>query len=539
VINSEGKDILDFWCSNFEPRKNQVKALRFLEQSDKKFNVVEAPVGSGKSIVGMTYARWLNNGLGNAFILTPQIVLQEQYMKEKIKSPMSIATLKGAANYACKDFGSCDVGKKVNLVSDKDGNMKPGPCEKCPFTAAFARSKTVPLLVMNNAYAGAMLGFIKGIYEPRELIIFDEAHNLEQTLIGFGEVMITALQAEKHGLRLPATANVKGAFEWVTGPFFNAALDRFTELTQQLMRSNNIKIQKKLSKEVDVADRMVRRIDKFVNDNEQDYAEKFILIKDKMKLIFKPIFAKELLPQVFGYHAGQYLFMSSTISKEVLVEDFGIPENEIGYISLASEFDVDRRTVAYMPATKMNYGWDKPENKYKRDLMLEKIKMVLDMHTEHNGLIHTGSFAISKWLVDELEFNKTHVIHHHNTDDNGEGVKRGDAIDNFLISDKPSVLISPSITEGLDLKDGLGRFSIIAKLNFPSLADKWVKTRQELNQQWYARNASIGLIQGSGRVVRSPTDWGMTYILDESFETMLKYNRHLFPQWWLDSLVTL
>jgi len=36
--------------------------------------------------------------------------------------------------------------------------------------------------------------------------------------------------------------------------------------------------------------------------------------------------------------------------------------------------------------------------------------------------------------------------------------------------------------------------------------------------------------------VRHETDWGVSYILDSNFKWILKYNRHLFPQWFMDAV---
>ena len=68
------------------------------------------------------------------------------------------------------------------------------------------------------------------------------------------------------------------------------------------------------------------------------------------------------------------------------------------------------------------------------------------------------------------------------------------------------VLISPSLTEGLDLKEDLGRFSIFVKVPYPFLGDEWVKRRLELSDEWYQRQAFQNIVQGGGRVVRTPDD---------------------------------
>ena len=120
-------------------------------------------------------------------------------------------------------------------------------------------------------------------------------------------------------------------------------------------------------------------------------------------------------------------------------------------------------------------------------------------------------------------------FYHHNPE---SGDDRNAIIKAFQTDKKPTVLISPSITEGLDLVDELGRFAIFVKVPFPNMADNWIKRRMELSQEWYTRQTLINIIQGGGRIVRSKDDWGVTYILDASFEFLYNRSGRMIPEWW-------
>jgi len=62
--------------------------------SGKKYAIVEGPTGSGKSVIALTLGRLF----GNAFISTPQKMLQNQYMKDFSKY---LFELKGRVTYPC------------------------------------------------------------------------------------------------------------------------------------------------------------------------------------------------------------------------------------------------------------------------------------------------------------------------------------------------------------------------------------------------------------------------------------------------------
>jgi Rad3-related DNA helicase len=98
------------------------------------------------------------------------------------------------------------------------------------------------------------------------------------------------------------------------------------------------------------------------------------------------------------------------------------------------------------------------------------------------------------------------------------------------------VLVSPSSTEGLDLKDDLSRFQIICKIHWPYLGDKLVKSRMEKYRHWYAYQAVKSLIQARGRSIRTEEDYAVTYILDDAFDRLYSNNLRMFPKYFRRSL---
>ena len=97
-------------------------------------------------------------------------------------------------------------------------------------------------------------------------------------------------------------------------------------------------------------------------------------------------------------------------------------------------------------------------------------------------------------------------------------------------AEEPTVLLSPSMQEGVDLRGDYSRFQIICKVPFPYLGDKVVKKRMSKWPEWYSTQTAKTVIQAVGRSVRSEDDHAVTYILDEGWRYF--YNRHkeYFPQ---------
>jgi Rad3-related DNA helicase len=107
----------------------------------------------------------------------------------------------------------------------------------------------------------------------------------------------------------------------------------------------------------------------------------------------------------------------------------------------------------------------------------------------------------------------------------------------FYNSSKPLVLISPSLTEGIDLKDDLSRFCIICKMPYANLKDKWTRIRINEDQKWYMIKACTTLVQMTGRSIRSEQDFAKTYILDSDFLNLAKFGINTFPKWWQDAVI--
>ena len=104
-------------------RQQQQVALDFLNEAfineDKKFVILEAGTGVGKSAVGYCFASFMNaNTLSSAYFLTTQKILQEQYIKDfgAPKGPM--CSISSSSNYGCTFHANQTLSKeKMEMAS--------------------------------------------------------------------------------------------------------------------------------------------------------------------------------------------------------------------------------------------------------------------------------------------------------------------------------------------------------------------------------------------------------------------------------------
>ena len=516
----------------FEPRPIQTTALEWIQDQypDTKYFFVQAPVGSGKSLIGMTAAKWMAQQAGerynHSYILTPQRILQRQY--EQAFDKTMLASLYGKSNYTCRTRNTtCDIG----------GVLRP-PCNPCPYRTAKGKAIYAKNTVLN--YKIALLAFkYTGIFKRRPLIILDECHTVEEYLTEIDAAVITSGRAKTYGVKWEQHDQLEQAYQWTNEVYLPKVDMYLNDLDSELSHI----IHNEFAEPTDAELKKLRELNKLNEHVDtirevtikpiEEVNQLFVFVHDKETKKFKRLNGGYNFKRILNPYGDKFLFMSSTIlNYRGYCRDLDIDPEQSAYIDLTSEFKPESRPVFFMPQTKMNAQWNKPDNTLGRSKMISKIMEILEMHKDDSGIIHTGNFAIARWLVENLELSAPQKIYHHNPE---SGDDRNSVIDAFQADPKPAILISPSITEGLDLKDDLARFAIIVKCGFPYLGDQWIKRRMQLSKEWYNRRTVINIIQGAGRIVRSKEDWGNTYILDTSWQYLYNQTQDHIPQWWKDA----
>ena len=530
------RSMFDAWkrvLPKYEPRTSQREVMEWINDlpPEKKYIMVEMPVGGGKSPLAIAFSSYINNKHGSSFILTPQKTLQRQY--EQSFEDHILASVYGRSNYTCEPKNTnCDVG----------GDIKPA-CNGCPAKAAREIALASPNMVLNYAIALTYFKYLSHKIPARDVMIFDECHTLESHLVEFGSIDITEKKCKNYGVRFKKPKDTDSALDWIRDVYIKAVETTVYKLRQQIkamddrpdikLSKEDIKLIKNYKSSVDHLEALVTlmSLDRGLID------KKYVLMTDKTYFKFKELFGKNIFKHLVLPKANRFLFLSSTIlNKDEFCKDLGIDPSEAAFISVDSEFNVENREVIYKPVTKMNYGWNTPERMGERKRMIKVINHILGHHSDQSGIIHSGSFQIADWLLRDIKTD--HEVIHHNPDSD---MTRDEVIDYYLENSekRPILLVSPSVTEGMDLLGDKGRFAIIAKVPYPFLGDAWVKRRMQLSKDWYNRQTITGIIQGCGRVVRSKDDWGQVYILDESFAYLYKQTVKIIPQWWKDGLVVL
>jgi Rad3-related DNA helicase len=214
------------------------------------------------------------------------------------------------------------------------------------------------------------------------------------------------------------------------------------------------------------------------------------------------------------------VLLSATINKHDIY-DLGLDDRRVLYIDTNSPIPPASRSVVYEPAAKMSHALlDEAV-----PLLAEKIEVLLDRHAD-SGVIHC-TYAVAARLRSRLPSSR--LIWHTRED-------KQRRYEEFRNDRTGRVLVACGMYEGIDLPHDLGRWQAITKIPYLSLGEAAVRHKLGLRPEWYQWEAAKGIIQASGRICRTPTDTGMTYILDRNWEMLYGKGSSLFPGWFREAL---
>lgn len=534
--------------AKYKPRKEQKEALNFIEaeyQKNKlnKFFLLNLPVGSGKSHLALMIADWYKknvNKLAKVDIITNSKLLQDQYSNEY----ESISDLKGKDNYECEQYScSCAQGAEFNRLNKTS-------CESCPYTSA-KESFISGNISLTNFY----LYILYAIYNPKLLesrdsrvLIVDEAHEFDDVMSDFITIKVTENMvkrfkfADEYSImkQLKAVTSISNYVDFLK--YLNGEVLTTLESMEKGMSTSprnvkqdkrDLKINKLIGgKNSDVKTMQLAtdlrqlqlKIEIFLKEYKENpnnwVLETYYNEKVKQKeLSLEPIWAYDYLDKYVFSNYDMVILMSGTIlDKNLFCQLNGLDVSKAVYYSIRSPFNPKNRPIFYMPLGKMSYK--SKEETFKK--YIPYIKKLLDKYKNKKGIIHTNSFELAKWI--EQSIRDPRLIFH-------DSSNKDEMLKLHKESEEPTVIVSPSMDTGVSFDNDDARFQIIAKVPYPSLGSQKNKLRQSNNPDWYAWKTVSGLVQMSGRPVRSEIDYADTIILDGSFGDVIKHSSHFIPDW--------
>ena len=519
-----------------EPRTVQLDIIQNIEDAISKgykYIVLEAGTGTGKSAVATTLA----NIYGSAYILTMTKQLQHQYSKE-----FGFPIVKGRSNFSCLMGGSestCDMGVCKTTVNSKKffcpfsitkvpkltstlafedsfGNdIYYNSDNHCNYWEQKANAINSPITLMNYDYAILELNYVKH-FGTRSLLILDEAHNIENKLMNSLELTLSNQRLEKDIKRKISKETLKdGSVE-----------DWILELESLYESYQDVDLKDLPMNKVDRIRRTISRI-KLLRDHLEHEPKNWVIDSNEYSVSFKPLRVNKYAKDNLLKYGDICIFMSATIlSHKMFSKWLGLNPDEVYYIKVDSPFPPEKRPIILDLVGKMS------KNRIKKTApkTIHIINKILRKHNDEKGLIHSHSYKCSRFITQNIP--NARLISH-------TSANRQRVLDYFEKDSDPLVLVSPSMSEGVDLPYDKCRFQIIYKVPFPYLGDKQINLRQKRDKRWYAYKTVMTIMQAYGRGMRAEDDYCTTYVLDKDILMLFKspLYRSLIPDFFKEAIV--
>ncbi len=503
-------------------RPEQDTAMQFALDafnSDKRFVIIEAGTGVGKSAIGYTIAKTLDSP---SYFLTTQKILQEQYMKDF--GTLGMRSLKSSSNYRCQFYKSKDCSTSLREMKvSQDKRFKAACGGGCIYKKAKAAFVNEKLGVTNFAYFLAETMY-SGRLEPRDLLVVDEAHNVETELSKFIEITISEHFAKGVlKLKVPELKTTAQVIKWVR-EVYNPKLKSVKRFMESQIEKYSLGSQMdlfvSLAKRFELIDKHGCKVDRFLDVYDKENWVMNIGNTEKTgtrKFEFKPIDIAPFAEDYLFRSGKKVLMMSATImNKDAFCQVLGIEQSECEFISIPSPFPRENRPIIFSPVASMtmkNIDTSLPK-------LAEAVKAILAEHPKEKGIIHCHSYKIANYLKKNIRSRRL-LIH--------DSSNRDRILFKHTNGKQPTVLLSPSMSEGVDLKDDSSRFQILCKVPYPYLGDKLVSKRMRKWKWWYPLQTAKTIVQSVGRSVRSNSDHAVTYILDSNWGYFYEKNKDVFP----------
>ena len=517
-------------------RGNQEHALREIRDAFAAGNevvLVRAPTGSGKSLLARAVAGAARTTADaepaqatGAYYTTPQVSQLEDVADDDLLADLQV--IRGKSNYTCI------------LPGEETTPVNRAPCarergydcsvqHRCPYYSARAIASERPIAATTLAYFMRTAG--SELFRKRDVVVIDEAHGLAE----WAEMYAT----------IDLSARTVPVWDDVTVPNVRDADDslartvRFAEsLAGACDRAlEELRSRQELSPaEATRRDRLSERKSElaWLVRDARDPESPTTWVVDQPdgaggEISVVPLDPARYLKHTVWDRGNRFALLSATIlDKASFCRGVGLDPSTVALVEVGHTFPVESRPLFDTTCGKMTYD-HRAETAPK---IARLCVQLMAHHPAEKGLIHAHSYDIARRLADRFtDFGVGPRVRTHGRRDRDEQLQR------WLASDDPEVFVSVKMEEALDLAGDRCRWQVLCKAPYANTNDSRVARRLEDDQWgWYYRTALRTVIQACGRVVRSPDDYGATYLADSSLLELFDRAAGDVPPWFQDQI---
>ena len=495
--------------------------------------LVRAPTGSGKSLLARAVAGAARTTADaepaqatGAYYTTPQVSQLEDVADDDLLSDLQV--IRGKSNYTCI------------LPGEETTPVDRAPCarergydcsvrHRCPYYSARAIASERPIAATTLAYFMRTAG--SELFRQRDVVVIDEAHGLAEWAEMYATIDLSSRTVPVWDeVNVP---NVRDADD---------SLERTVRFAESLAGAcdralEDLRGRQELSPaEATRRDRLAERKSElaWLVRDARDPESPTTWVVDQPDGAGGDISVVPLDPARYLRHTvwdrgNRFALLSATIlDKESFCRGVGLDPSTVALVEVGHTFPVESRPLFDTTCGKMTYD-HRTETAPKVARLCVRL---MAHHPGEKGLIHAHSYDIARRLADRFaDFGVGPRVRTHGRQDRDEQLRR------WLATDDPEVFVSVKMEEALDLAGDRCRWQVLCKAPYANTNDSRVARRLADDQWgWYYRTALQTVIQACGRVVRSPDDYGATYLADSSLLELFDRAASDVPPWFQDQI---
>ena len=497
--------------------------------------VLDAPVGIGKSAINMTLLRMMEDG----FYTTPSKSLREQLQNDDVLNEY-IRSLRARRDYICGITKNNCEDCHINQSSEQSCSEQGSKCTYWANKMAAINSNisvlTFSYLIIDNLIPPTV-NDTPISFEDREGIVVDEAHGLvEQTSSMHAGMKVSPFSlpnAVYSGSIYSASMDANSYFD------VKDEIDRIYKRCSEYIRDDVDTFEMEPAEKS--CENMMRKIDWMRDEIGRgnhwvvDVERQMYKGNSVKTLELRPINVSSFLKNNVWSRANKRIISTATLpyrnNPEIWLRKVGLDPEKTKIISVGMPFPVENRPIyTDSMVCSMSSGGDRDNWS---DIM-DKINSLAENHYQQKGLIHTSSYSRAEDILDSIKTSEhpyldNNVMLHDKMKDNEKQIQK------WQDSDK-DIFLSPSMMEGVDLKDDMCRWQVLLKVPYPSMDSRVEYILNETKYGWneYFEQALIRVVQSYGRGIRSKDDYCNYYVLDKDFNKLMK--KRTPPKWFKEAI---
>jgi ATP-dependent DNA helicase DinG len=477
--------------------KAQLDTIYKVSGSPKRFKMIQAPTGTGKSLINVATA--ILEGARTLFLVHNKS-LQDQLSEF---SSIGLCDIKGHSHYACGRArkNSHPIDESIWSCEKDAGLFTSHPqYSSCQYRPKVEWAKQCQLVSTNYAHWLSISRVDDGDRLGKfDLLICDEAHLCHNLLVDHMKVTLSLSDLRRHLGISTWPENVYSNDYW--GTWISYSLSQLVLARKSARKINSKETQSALyALETDLL------------HLQSMLGSRLIFTDKKSSIDIIPVWGREFAETHLFRSIPNVLLCSATVN-EADAMDLGIPPTNLEFIEVNSTFPPHRHPFIYSPCSPELYV-DHRLTEYGLRSLISKIDNFVGPRKDRKGIVHSWSYKWQKKIVSESRFREFMVDH----DSRSLPV----ALEKFVNALPPCTLVSPSVKEGYDFPFDLCRYQILPKVPFLDRRDPIIAQRCKDDSTYADRQTARTIEQMAGRGMRRRTDACESAIFDAYWKKLMK-----------------